>query len=257
MTVVPEAPHVVIIGGFLTEPLFYLPLRRRLLVRGAAAVTIAPIHLPDWLAMIFAGMGPVMLRGARAVREARSAAPSSLMVVGHSAGGIVARLAMSTIPFDGRVVGVAEDIGCLVTLGTPHRLLPTAPSPPFWQHPGVRATEFLERTAPGAYLAPRTGYLTVGSTVVPSTRRVPSNASRNIVNHVLRPFVGGVPGAPGDGIVDNVLSQLAGSRHIALPDALHGTFGGPWYGDDQVVDRWWPAAVAEWRAARQARADQS
>lgn len=257
MPVLPKAPHVVIIGGYLTEPMFYRPLRGRLLGRGAASVTITSLHLPDWLAMVFVGMGPVMLRGARAIRAARRASPSPLLVVGHSAGGIVARLAMSAVPFDGRLAGVAEDVGCLVTLGTPHRLVPTVPALPLWHHPGVRATEFLGRTAPGAYLAPRTGYLTVGSTLVPAARNAPTNGARNIINRVIRPFVGAVPGVAGDGIVDNEISQLWGSRHIALADALHGTFGGPWYGDEPLIDRWWPAAVAEWRAALTARAAQA
>jgi hypothetical protein len=251
VSVSPDRPHVVIIGGFLTEPLFYRPMRSRLLATGAERVTIAGIHLPDWLALPFAGMGPVSLRGARAIRDARRASPAPLIVIGHSAGGIVARLAMSTVPFERRVTGVADDVGCLVTLGTPHRLLPSIP---FWRHPGVRATEFLERVSPGTHLAPRCGYLTVGSSLVPPEARRVTNPARSIVNRMLRPFIGAVPGASGDGIIDDELSRLDGARHVELPDVLHGTFGGPWYGDAEVIERWWPAAVAAWHSAIVARA---
>lgn len=245
----PDQPHVVIIGGFLTEPLFYGPLRARLLDRGAARVTIAGLHLPDWLAMGLVGMGPVMLRGARAIREARRTSRSPLIVIGHSAGGIVARLAMSSASFDGRRVAVADDVGCLVTLGTPHRLLPSLP---LWHHPGVQATEFLARSSPGAFFAPGTGYVTVGSTLV-AHRPSRARSVRNLANRIIRPLVGEIPGVPGDGLVDNELSRLPGAHHVELSDVLHGTFGGPWYGDGDVVDRWWPAALTAWRSALAAR----
>ena len=42
-------PTVLLIGGFLTSPPFYWPLRDRLLARGAAAVVTANMWTPDWL----------------------------------------------------------------------------------------------------------------------------------------------------------------------------------------------------------------
>lgn len=248
------APHVVIIGGYLTEPLFYWPMRERLMGRGAASVRIASLHWPDWLAMSFAGMGPVMLRGARAIREARRASDEPLLVIGHSAGGIVARLAMAPEPLDGRQVGVADDVGCLVTLGTPHTLLPSLP---LWRHPGVRATEFLEVVSPGAYFAPTTEYVTVGSTRVPIGTWAPTNSLKNLINRVMSRFVGEEVGTLGDGIVGNEISQLGGALHLEMPDVLHGTVGGPWYGDSAIIDRWWPVALERWASARQARAASS
>lgn len=244
-------PHVVIVGGYLTLPLFYWPMRERLLERGAARVTIAQLYWPDWLAASFAGFGPSMLRTARAVRRARRNSRSPLIVVGHSAGGILGRLAMSPLAFDGRIAAVADDIGCLVTLGTPHRLLPTIP---FWKdHPGRRATLFLERETPGAYFAPTTAYVTVGSSLVPPADKAPTNAFKHIVNRVMREFVGETGDQYGDGIVGNDLSQLQDVPHVELPDVLHGTFGGPWYGDSAVIDRWWPVAQEAWQSALIAR----
>jgi hypothetical protein len=253
MDVHAEAPHVVIIGGFLTEPLFFEPMRQRLLRRGAARVTIAPVHLPDWLALGFAGMGPVMLRGALAIRRARRRAPAPLIVVGHSAGGIVARLAMLPVPFDGRSAGVAEDVGCLVTLGTPYRFDPHIPG---WRHAGVRATEFLDWVTPGAWYAPRTTYLSVGSRLVPPSPLRPSLSPDRLGHLITRVAVGQTPGVHGDGLVDEQRAHLPGAQHLTFGDVLHGTFGGPWYGDDHVVDRWWPVALEAWREALGARAQQ-
>ncbi|MFV2063176.1 MAG: esterase/lipase family protein [Chloroflexota bacterium] len=197
-------PHVII-GGYLTEPLFYRPMRARLLERRAARVSIVPLHWPDWLAMSFAGFGPAMLRGARAIREARRVSPTPLVVIGHSAGGIVARLAMSPELLDGRQIGIADSVGCLVTLGTPHRLYPTISR---WRHPGIDATEFLERVVPGARFAPTTGYLTVGSTFVLPDRRARTNPPKQLINRVMRAFVRETPGVRGDGIVDNAVARL-------------------------------------------------
>lgn len=243
------SPHVLIFGGFLTEPLNYRPLRRRLLARGAAKVTIAPVHLPDWAIMGLVGMGPLLLRGGRAIREARRASPTPLLVVGHSMGGVIARLAMGPTPFQGRIAAVADDVGCLVTLGTPHRFGPSIP----WQHPGVVATEHLARAAPAARFAPTTTYLTVGSILANPARRGPVRSLPQLLNRVLVGFVGERPGARGDGLVADELSRLAGARHIQLPDALHGVAGSPWYGDDEVIDRWWPDAVEAWQQALTAR----
>ena len=245
-----NGPHVVVIGGYLTEPLNYRPFRARLLERGAERVTQAPIHLPDWAVVSFAGMGPLLLRGARAIRQARRRSPGPLLVIGHSLGGLVARLAMAPEPLDGRVAGVAQDVGCLVTLGTPHRFHPTVP----WRHPGVAAAEHLERVSPGAWFAPRTGYLTVGSTLTRPATRAPIRSVVQLSNRVLLGFVGDVPGGRGDGLVGDQLSRLSGARHLSYPDVRHGTLGAPWYGDEHVLERWWPVALETWRAALDARA---
>ena len=58
-------PVVLLLGGFLTSPPLYRPLRRRLLQRGAAGVIVAPIWLPDWLLAIGRGVGPILTRSAR------------------------------------------------------------------------------------------------------------------------------------------------------------------------------------------------
>jgi hypothetical protein len=244
------SPHVVLIGGFLTEAAQYQPMRSRLLAHGAAAVSIAPIHLPDWAVMGFAGMGPLLLRGARAIREARRASAAPVVVVGHSMGGIIARLAMAPSPLDGRWAGVADDVACLVTLGTPHYFTPSVP----WRHAGQRAAEHLERVSPGAFFAPTTGYLTVGSTRVRPAPRLPAGSPVALLNRVLGAFVGETPGVRSDGLVCSDRCRLDGARHIEFDDVLHGLVYGPWYGDGAVIARWWPAAVEEWRAALAVRA---
>jgi hypothetical protein len=225
-------------------------MRARLIERGAARVSVTPLHVPDWLAAAFVGFGPALRRAVRAIRDARRASDAPLIVVGHSAGGIVARLALSEEPFRGCRGGVAGDVGCLVTLGTPHLV---RPHPRWGSHAGERATRFLARSSPGAWFAPSTRYLTVGSTAVAPRDPDPAPLPKQLLNRILTDFVGPSAHVAGDGIVTDDLTRLEGARHLTLEDALHGTLGGPWYGDGQVVDRWWPVAVEEWRLALDAR----
>ncbi|MEX1295078.1 MAG: hypothetical protein AB1Z67_02795 [Candidatus Limnocylindrales bacterium] len=245
MTIATRRPHVVIIGGFLTESLQYRPMRRRLLAAGAERVTVAPVHWPDWAVMGLVGLGPLLLRGARAIREARRASPHPVIVIGHSLGGIIARLATCEVPLDGRVAGVAADVGCLVTLGTPHHFEPRVG----WRHPAVLAAEHLERHCPGGCFAPHTGYLTVGSSFVRPGRRASRRDPVQRLNRLLRDLVGETAGVGGDGLIDAQRCRLDGVRHVDLDDTLHGTVYGPWYGDTVAIERWWPAALEEWERA--------
>jgi hypothetical protein len=242
---------VLIVGGFLTEPVNYRRVRQRLLERGAAAVSIAPIHIPDWLAAGIVGFGPIRARTARQVREAWDrAGRSPIILVGHSGGGILGRLAMSDTPIDGRGRGVASAVGCLVTLGTPHQL---ARSRVRFRHRGIEAARFLDRHTPGAWHEPRTGYLTVASDFIKPADALPGPRWDRLRARAFWSIVGPIAPAGSDGIVSVNAAHLDGARQLTFPDVRHGHVGGPWYGDAEVIDRWWPVAVELWRDALAAR----
>ena len=65
--------------------------------------------------------------------------------------------------------------------------------------------------------------------------------------------MGDAPGGQGDGLVGDALSRLDGATHLSEPDVRHGTLGAPWYGDDVILDRWWPVALDAWRGALEER----
>jgi len=85
--------------------------------------------------------------------------------VGHSGGGILARLALSPVACEGRLAAVGDAVGCLVTLGTPHGLHAAHLR---WSHPGAHAASFLARQDAAGPHDPRTAIVTVGSTAVPA-----------------------------------------------------------------------------------------
>lgn len=241
-------PSVLIVGGFATLPPNYWPLRARLRRRGVERVDICQLWPPDWALATMLGFGPLMRRTARAIAETyRAGGRRPIIIVAHSAGGIAARLAMSSVPFNGRRAGVAEAVGCLVTLGTPHGLaqLPNR----FW-HAGHDASAFLDRESPGAFFAPRTGYLSVGS--AHAATALPGLAGRG-VDEFFSIAVGEDTRRLGDGIVPAAAVHLHGAEQLTFDDVVHGMIGTPWYGDDTIIDRWWPSALRLWRAALAAR----
>ena len=169
------------------------------------------------------------------------------MLVGHSAGGILARLAMAPEPFRGYRGGAAAKVGCLVTLGSPHGL---ADLPNRYRHAGHDAAEFLDRVSPGAFFAPRTGYLTVGASFTAARFR---GVLGRLVTEVFSIIIGEEIASAGDGIVPAAVVHLQGARQVTYDDVRHGVIGAPWYGDEAVIDRWWPLALELWQDALHAR----
>lgn len=251
------APTVLILGGFLTAPPMYARLVSRLKARGAAAVVVASVWTPDWMLASVFGTGSIATRSARALVAAgrvggdlSEGAP--LLVVGHSAGGIVARLLTAPEPFAGRRFGAASRIGAIVTLGTPHRV---SSGEGIGRRINEVASSIANALVPGSFFAPEIGYVSVASRAV---RGDPGGTGRERVAHLLyRSVIGraAVPGTEGDGLVPVVATALAGARPIVLDYSLHGPgAGGPWYGTDDEVDVWWPVALEAWREALLCRA---
>jgi hypothetical protein len=243
-------PAVLIVGGFATIPPNYWPFRRRLLGRGAARVDIAPLWTPDWVLAALLGFGSVMVRTGRAIgRTWREGGKRPIIVVGHSAGGISARLALADKPFNGRIADVAEAVGCLVTLGTPHGLAGLTNR---YRHAGHAALEFLDQATPGAHFAPRTSYLSVGG-------RTPGaefpGLAGVLANELFSVAVGRETQNLGDGFVPYSAVHLEGATQLTYDDVRHGMVGAPWYGDDVMLDRWWPVALERWHAALKARSE--
>ena len=251
------APTVLILGGFLTAPPMYGRFVERLRARGAAGVVVANVWPPDWLIAGVRGVGLLTTRSGRAALEARRlsrgvSAGAPLLVVGHSAGGITARLLTAVEPFPGQRFGAASMIGTIVSLGTPHRLAAG-------EGIGRRMNEVAAATAnavvPGAFFAPQIGYVSVASRAICAD---PSGDGRErVANLLYRAIIGraAVPGTEGDGMVPVAATQLAGARQVLLDHSIHGPGGGaPWYGSDEAVDVWWPVALEVWRGALAYRA---
>lgn len=251
-------PTVLLLGGFLTSPPLYRRMAGRLLERGAAAVVVAPVWTPDWLLTGFVGLRRVVTRSARALiraGELTASVPESrgspVLVVGHSAGGLVARILTSPEPFHGLRLGGHRRIGAIATLGTPHEVGRAA-------FVGGRvahfAAAFAERHVPGATFAPEVGYVAVGSrAVVGGIRRLGRGMFADPFYRGLYPGGAGTA-IQGDGLVPLACTDLPGARRVVLEDIVHGQMSmRPWYGSPEAIDVWWPVALEVWRGALAAR----
>jgi hypothetical protein len=252
------SPTVLILGGFLTAPVAYRGLVRRLRDRGAAGVVVANVWTPDWLLAGVRGVGPITTRSAKALvravdlaREVSGGAP--LLVVGHSAGGVTARLLTAQEPFPGRRFGAARHIGAIVSLGTPHCLATGQGIGRRMQEVGASVAD---RCVPGACFAPQVGYVSVASRAISGNPH--GNPRQRMANLMYRSVIGraAVGGVEGDGVVPVAAAILPGSRSVLLDGAVHSPgWTRPWYGSASQLDLWWPVAFEEWRAALEARAE--
>ena len=253
----PPAPTVLVLGGFLTSPPVYRPFVRRLLGRGVADVVVAGVWTPDWLLAAVHGLGPILTRSGRALLAASERAETAslgapVLVIGHSAGGMSARLLTSPVPFAGRRLNASGRIGAIVTLGTPNVV---SAGGEMGNRVGAEAAAFANREVPGPCFAPRVGYLAVASTVVagrPDGTRAERRSWSTYRGLLPDPTAGELVG---DGLIPLGSALLPDAPALVLDDARHGQWPGrDWYGSDALMDRWWPVALETWRAALHARA---
>jgi hypothetical protein len=251
-------PTVLVLGGFVTSAPIYRPFVAALRARDAADVVVAPIWTPDWILAAVRGMGPLTTRAGKALMRASAASAASsasrgapLLIVGHSAGGMLARLLTSPVPFQGRRLNGSSRIGAIVTLGTPH-----VAAGGRWGGRIARAvTRFADLNVPGACFAPTTGYLSVASRAIAAGEEPEDGAER----FIRRLYDGvlpqpGVDPVTGDGLVPTAAALLDGARQLVLDSAIHApSASASWYGADAQLDRWWPIALETWRAALTAR----
>jgi hypothetical protein len=255
----PPAPVVLVLGGFLTSPPIYRRFAARLLARGAADVVVGNVWTMDWLLVVRRGLGPVLTRSGRALlaasaRSSELALGAPVLVIGHSAGGVSARLLTSPEPFAGRRLNASGRIGAIVTLGTPH-VVSIADNP---RRAGADAAAFANRVVPGPAFEPRTGYLSVASrrtTGRPGGSRRERRAWAIYRGLVPDPAAAEAAGEiTGDGLVPLECALLPGAASIVLDDADHGqSIGTDWYGSDRFIDAWWPTALETWHAALASR----
>jgi hypothetical protein len=244
-------PTVLILGGFLTLPPQYRGLAGRLLERGAAGVVVASVWTPDWLIAMRRGCGAVATRSGKALLQAcrmsvEVSGGAPLLVVGHSAGGLMARVLTAPEPLPGKRFGAAPRIGAIVTLGSPHSL---SNGQGIGRRINWMIAAVADASVPGAYFSPEIGYVSVASRAV---RGDPAGTGRERVAHLLYRSVigrGAVAGTEGDGLVPVVATELEGARQVVVEGAVHGPSAGPWYGSPRPLDAWWPVALESWRAA--------
>jgi hypothetical protein len=247
----PNAPAVLIVSGLLTEWWWYAPVRQRIERRTGSRADIARIWWWQWMAAGFLGPGGPASIVSGAIDRLHEESGAPILVVAHSAGGILARLAVASVPYPGTRPARRDQIGALVTLGSPH--LATAFGGTLGRH-GLRAIRFLQHLdrLPGPPDPVRT--LVVGGWLMddPPDAHHPPTPRHSFSATCYRALVGSAgPSRTGDGLVPQDIAMLperAERRRLRAPGFAHAPFlGAPWYLEDRGIDAWWADALALWR----------
>ena len=220
---------IVIVGGYITLPVNYRKLKRILVDLTGSEVYVVPITPLDWILGRFRGYGQLVFEVASVVDRALLESESDRAVlVGHSAGGILARTYIGgDPPYGGRRYSGHRRVSHLITLGTPHNVPAKGRLTPI-----AEADELF----PGA-LHENIRYLSVAGGAA-------DGGSSQTARRRYERF-GGDGRVKGDGLVPVESALLSDTDHLVLDDLYHGRlYGGlrgRWYGSDrETVERWWP-----------------
>jgi len=230
---------IVFVGGFGSYWREYLPFVRVLEGVSGQEVFVAPISLVHWAVAFVRGLSITVKQLAHTVDEALlTTRMDKVVLIGHSVGGVIARLYLGQGSSQKGGIYVASEKVCgLITLGTPHKIA-TA-------RLGLQREMYrVDSSYPGAHCSPRVNYLSVVGRKV-FGRLLGSKEERNAYWHYR--LLGGHGNVWGDGVVPIKAAMLPGSTALVIPGRSHkhlndrgDDIAEDWYGKDEAAIReWW------------------
>lgn len=224
----------VIIPGYLAGARPYRSLEADLNQRGIWTKTV-PLTPASWLPTLGGrSVQPILMAIAETVEYAKATTGNDRVnLVGHSAGGWIARIYLGDQPYD--VHRVDRDrfnlwsgykhVDSLITLGTPHT------SQERWTR---RNLDFVNQTYPGAYFA------SVNYTCV-AGKSVFGRRWRTWFTYNSYQITSGTGNCWGDGITPISAAHLPDAQNVVLERVYHSPKPGiTWYGTPAIVDQWLP-----------------
>jgi hypothetical protein len=222
-------------GGFAGPSLIYTGMRKALAEISGQRVYVVPTHGLDWLpSVVPLGWLYLLDKLKRTVRRAvRLSASGKVTLVGHSAGGVLARFLLTPQPLLGRVHDERDRIQTLITLGSPHYN-------EHWLHGGMMS-HWVQHRSPDAVASDLVRYVCVIGKLLQGNRR---GGTREKYAYGQYEGICGNGQAWGDGLIPVEAALLKGAQHLVLDKVAHFTgFGGPWYGDRAIIPLWWQQAI--------------
>ena len=208
----------VIIPGYFARDREYFPMVADLGALGIEAVVV-PLTLSSWFPTLGGKpVTPILEAIATTINKIGS---PQVNLVGHSAGGWIARILMGEHAYVSRRWGLYPLVKTLVTLGTPH----------LSQERFTRDNmEFVNRAYPGAY-HPEVRYVCLAAKAVYGPDNWFARQSYALTC--------GWGNCWGDGITPITAAHLLGAENLVLENVLHSPRGGRrWYGSADVLPQW-------------------
>lgn len=213
----------VIIPGYFAADREYFPLAAELAQQGRKTVVV-PLKVTSWFPTLGGKpMTPVMQVIRQTITDlCRQTQSEQVNLIGHSAGGWIARLLLGEALYDGQYWGLHPQVATLITLGTPH----------LSQERFTRTNmNFVNTTYPGAYHQPGVRYICVAGRAV--------NGRSNWFTRQTYTLTIGQGDCWGDGITPIAAAHLVGAENITLDKVWHSPRGKRfWYGSPEVLGQW-------------------
>ena len=219
---------IIILGGFLITSDSYNPAKNAIENISGRKVYVVDVTRGDWLKSNSAeGWITILNKVNRMVAFALNETKAKKVdLIGHSSGGIILRLYLSSEPFKDVIYNGKSTTRNLITLGSPHQ--------------AVRATKlrrFVDETYPANFFK-NINYVSIGGKVEIKSKQ--TSLFTKLVARNSYKSISGDKNESGDGLVPLSSSLLRNSQQITLPNTVHGgIFGKNWYGSTSKVREWW------------------
>ena len=219
---------IIILGGFLITSEAYNPAAHIIENISGRKVYVVDVTRGDWLKSNLAKGWINILNKVKdkvdfALKETKA---KEIDLIGHSSGGIILRLYLSSEPFNGAIYNGNSITRNLITLGSPHQ--------------AVQATElrrFVDEKYPSNFFQ-NINYVSVGGEVEINSKH--TSVVTKLFARTSYKSISGRKNESGDGLVPLSSSLLKNSQHIILKETVHGgIFGKNWYGSNLKVREWW------------------
>jgi triacylglycerol esterase/lipase EstA (alpha/beta hydrolase family) len=224
----------VILPGYLAGATAYRQLNEGLNQQGVPTVTV-PLTRWSWVPTLGGrSVTPILRQIDRTVKQVlQQHNASQVNLIGHSAGGWIARIYLGDKPYDihGDVTGsdavwnARAQVATLITLGTPHM------SQERWTK---RNLDFVQQTYPGAFY-PDVNYVCVAGKALYGKRPT------NWFAYNSYQLTSGEGNCWGDGITPVAAAHLEGATNLTLEGVMHSPSSqGIWYASPEARQAWMP-----------------
>jgi pimeloyl-ACP methyl ester carboxylesterase len=226
---------IIIIGGYNSVWAAYLKMARELEdLSGLRTIGVPLMPWDWWLAGRREDATNILRKLAETVEWARSKFRADrFILVGHSAGGVAARLYLCDQPAWGHTYSGLELVTSVITLGSPH--CDDRESDTGWFF-----TDKANRLVPGTPYSGRVHYRTVAGRFLQGREEGSYRERRAFRTYS---FFDGQGDTWGDGMVPVQSARLDGAESLVLKGVAHSRkVSRHWYGGSRaIIHRWWSA----------------